>query len=97
MPIYEYHCKACHKDHEIIRKFSDPPLKVCPACGGALEKKLSLSAFQLKGSGWYKDGYSAPAPKREEKKPAGEAKKQESSKPKEVSKETVKKSSTGGE
>lgn len=73
MPIYEYHCAACKKDHEIIQKFSDPPLTICPACGGKLEKKLSLSAFQLKGSGWYKDGYATPAPKKEEKKGAKEA------------------------
>lgn len=70
MPIYEYHCLDCQKEHEIIQRFSDPPLAICPACGGKLEKKLSLSSFQLKGGGWYKEGYSsAPvATKKEEKK-----------------------------
>lgn len=68
MPIYEYHCSGCNKDQEIIQKISDPILTVCPACGGQLTKKLSLSAFQLKGSGWYKDGYTTPPPKKEEKK-----------------------------
>lgn len=67
MPIYEYHCGKCGKDHETMRKFSDKPLKICPSCGGKLEKKLSLSGFQLKGSGWYKDGYSSKKP---EKSPA---------------------------
>lgn len=62
MPIYEYHCRDCGKDHEIIRKFSDKPLRICPSCGGKLGKKLSLSAFQLKGGGWYKDGYSSKKP-----------------------------------
>ena len=59
MPIYEYHCQGCNKDHEIIQKVSDAPLAICPDCGGKLEKKLSLGGFQLKGGGWYKDGYSS--------------------------------------
>lgn len=67
MPIYEYHCGACDKDHEIIQKVSDLPLECCPACGGKMQKKVSLSSFQLKGGGWYKDGYAAPKP--EAKKP----------------------------
>lgn len=65
MPIYEYHCSDCNKDHEVIQKISDPPLALCPACGGKLEKKPSLSAFQLKGGGWYKDGYATPPPKKD--------------------------------
>ncbi len=70
MPIYEYQCLDCHKDHEIIQKISDKPLKKCPSCGGKIKKKLSLSGFQLKGGGWYKDGYSSvtPQPEKSEKK-----------------------------
>lgn len=68
MPIYEYQCLSCKKEHEIIQKFSDPPLTICPACGGKLEKKLSLSSFQLKGGGWYKEGYSSPSPPKKETK-----------------------------
>lgn len=59
MPIYEYQCLKCKKAHEIIQKMSDRPLKICPSCGGKLEKKMSLSGFQLKGGGWYKDGYAS--------------------------------------
>lgn len=70
MPIYEYQCLDCQKDHEIIKKFSDKPLKICPACGGKLKKKLSLSAFQLKGEGWYKDGYSSKRPEKIASPPA---------------------------
>jgi len=67
MPIYEYHCRKCEKDHEIIQKFSDPPMKICPACGGELKKKISLSAFHLKGGGWYKEGYASKAPEKPKK------------------------------
>ena len=70
MPIYEYHCLKCRKDHEIIRKFSDKPLKICPSCGGKMERKLSLSGFQLKGGGWYKDGYSRESKQSSQKVPA---------------------------
>jgi predicted nucleic acid-binding Zn ribbon protein len=41
-----------------MQRFSDPPLTVCPQCGGELHKQVSLSSFQLKGSGWYKTDYA---------------------------------------
>lgn len=62
MPIYEYHCVACRKTHEIIQKVNEAPLAICPACGGKLEKQLSLSSFQLKGGGWYREGYASVPP-----------------------------------
>ena len=34
----------------------------CEACGGRLEKLLTAAGFQLKGAGWYKDGYSSAKP-----------------------------------
>lgn len=64
MPIYEYGCVACGKHHEIIQKINEPLLTICPACGGKLEKKFSLSGFQLKGGGWYKDGYTSSGVKK---------------------------------
>jgi len=42
----------------MIRKFSDPPLEVCPKCGGALHKMQSAPAFQFKGTGWYVTDYA---------------------------------------
>ena len=57
MPIYEYVCRACGEEFEKILRFSDPA-PVCPACAGEVEKKISLSAFHLKGGGWYSDAYS---------------------------------------
>lgn len=58
MPIYEYECGSCHNEIEVIQKPSDDALRECPHCHeSALSKKLSLNSFQLKGNGWYKDGY----------------------------------------
>ena len=58
MPLYEYHCQSCTKDMELIRKISEADDKQCPECGeDGLTRKTSKTAFQLKGGGWYKDGY----------------------------------------
>ena len=57
MPIYEYRCKNCGKEFEMMQKFSDEPLTECIECSGSVEKLISQSAFVLKGSGWYKTDY----------------------------------------
>jgi putative FmdB family regulatory protein len=59
MPIYEYQCEACGLVFEARQKFSDEPLSQCQECGGAVHKLISQSAFALKGSGWYQQGYSS--------------------------------------
>ena len=58
MPIYEYRCEKCGKVFEVLQRFSDAPLKIHEACGGEVEKLISHSAFQLKGSGWYQTDYA---------------------------------------
>jgi putative FmdB family regulatory protein len=58
MPLYEYQCEACGHRFEVIQKFSDPPVEVCPRCGGAVRKLLSSPAIQFKGSGWYITDYA---------------------------------------
>ena len=32
MPLYEYRCKNCHHQFEVIQKFSDDPISLCPKC-----------------------------------------------------------------
>ena len=59
MPIYEYRCTSCGRTLEVIQKFDDKPLKKCTDCSGALEKLISRSAFQLRGGGWYNEGYGS--------------------------------------
>ena len=61
MPIYEYKCEKCGSHIEVIQKISDPPLKRCSKCRGKLEKTISRTSFQLKGSGWYVTDYSRKA------------------------------------
>ena len=57
MPLYEYKCQSCGDVFEIIQKFSDEPLAVHETCGGKVDRLISTSALQFKGSGWYVNDY----------------------------------------
>jgi putative FmdB family regulatory protein len=57
MPLYEYQCAKCGGRIEIIQRVSDPPLPICPKCGGDMKKLISSPAIQFKGSGFYKTDY----------------------------------------
>ena len=63
MPLYEYDCSQCGTSMELIRKFNEADDATCPKCGTqSLTRKTSQTAFQLKGGGWYNDGYGAAKP-----------------------------------
>jgi putative FmdB family regulatory protein len=57
VPLYEYRCRNCGHQFEKIQSFSAPEEKECPVCQGPVEKLLSASAIQFKGSGWYATDY----------------------------------------
>jgi putative FmdB family regulatory protein len=59
MPIYEYVCKNCDKQIEVIQKITEAPLTVCPDCKGRLRKMISNTSFVLKGTGWYATDYAS--------------------------------------
>ena len=58
MPLYEYRCRLCETEFEVIQKVSDPPLEDCRSCDGKVDKLISRSAFQFKGTGWYVTDYA---------------------------------------
>jgi putative FmdB family regulatory protein len=59
VPIYEYECEACGHRFELIRKYSDLPVELCPVCGERkVHKRVSSPAFQFKGTGWYVTDYA---------------------------------------
>lgn len=60
MPIYEFKCTKCRKKYEEILSFSEPKPETCKeeSCEGNLELQISKSSFELKGGGWYKQGYN---------------------------------------
>lgn len=56
MPIYEYKCTHCaNKFERLVKMNADAP--PCPQCDQPVKKLVSQGSFQLKGSGWFKDGY----------------------------------------
>lgn len=58
MPLYSYHCVKCNEIYENMRTISQRDTKLsCPLCGDSCERIIDLSAFQLKGGGWFRDGY----------------------------------------
>lgn len=59
MPIYEYNCAGCGKQHEVMQKITDAPLTTCPECGGTMKKMISNTSFVLKGTGWYATDYAS--------------------------------------
>jgi putative FmdB family regulatory protein len=60
MPFYEYQCRACGHEFEVLQKVSDPVLKKCPDCGkGQLTKLVSAPVFRLKGGGWYETDFKS--------------------------------------
>jgi len=55
MPLYSFKCAKCGEEKEVIQKYSDKPPKCC-------RKQMTrtfpkTTSFELKGTGWYKDGY----------------------------------------
>jgi len=54
MPTYDYRCKDCGHELEVVQAFTDDPLTECPSCGGALRKKFGAVGISFKGSGFYK-------------------------------------------
>ena len=54
MPIYEYQCKHCHHEFEVVQKMADEPITLCSQCHeNSAVRLVSAAGFQLKGDGWY--------------------------------------------
>lgn len=55
MPTYEYRCKSCGHQFDVVQSFSDDALTECPSCGeAALKKVFGNVGITFKGSGFYK-------------------------------------------
>ncbi|MFD1940357.1 MULTISPECIES: FmdB family zinc ribbon protein [Nonomuraea] len=54
MPTYQYVCNDCGEPLEVVQKFSDDALTVCPNCEGQLRKVFSAVGIVFKGSGFYR-------------------------------------------
>lgn len=59
MPLYEYECQGCGERYDRLCNMADADKpKTCPKCDASDSKRrISGGHFELKGGGWYKDGY----------------------------------------
>ena len=57
MPVYEFQCKCGHITEELVRM--DTQAVECPKCHDKAKKIISACSFELKGGGWYADGYAS--------------------------------------
>ncbi|MFV0405454.1 MAG: FmdB family zinc ribbon protein [Propioniciclava sp.] len=53
MPTYQYRCADCNADLEVVQRFTDDALTVCPTCQGNLRKVFNAVGVVFKGSGFY--------------------------------------------
>ena len=61
MPLYDFGCEECGHTEELLLSSSGSSeiVLTCPKCGQeTMRRQVGLSSFQLKGGGWYKDGYT---------------------------------------
>jgi len=54
VPTYQYQCTECGEALEVVQKFTDDALTVCPSCEGKLRKVYSAVGIVFKGSGFYR-------------------------------------------
>jgi putative FmdB family regulatory protein len=73
VPTYQYACTECGEQLEVVQKFSDNPLTVCPACEGRLRKVFSPVGIVFKGSGFYRTDSRSGNGSAKEKEKAGES------------------------
>ena len=57
MPVYEFECQ-CGKITEALVRMNTEQVE-CPKCHKMAKKIISPCSFELKGGGWYADGYTS--------------------------------------
>lgn len=59
MPIYEYACPVCSERFDRMLRLADRDApQACPKCAASpAQRRVAGGHFELKGGGWYKDGY----------------------------------------
>ncbi len=57
MPVYEFECSCGHVFEDLVPM--DTRTRECPQCQQSATKIMSACSFELKGGGWYADGYAS--------------------------------------
>lgn len=72
MPTYQYRCKSCGHEFDVVQAFTDDPLEECPECQGALKKVYGNVGIAFKGSGFYKNDARGSSKTKTADKPAAD-------------------------
>jgi putative FmdB family regulatory protein len=62
VPLYVYRCRQCAESLEQRQSIQDPPLAICPLCGGQLSRIPQPVGVIFKGSGFYSTDYRKASP-----------------------------------
>ena len=57
MPVYEFECQCGEITEEFVKMGTQTI--ACPKCREKAQKIISRCTFELKGGGWYADGYKS--------------------------------------
>lgn len=57
MPTYGYRCLKCNVTFERFQAISDPPVDVCPECGGPTRRLFYPVGIVFKGTGFHVTDY----------------------------------------
>lgn len=57
MPVYEFECPEGTVTERLVRMGTEEI--ECPECRKKAKKIMSRCTFELKGGGWYADGYTS--------------------------------------
>ena len=60
MPRYEYKCKKCDKNFEVVHGINDS-IKSCESCGGEVRRVFHPVGIVFKGSGFYATDAKKPS------------------------------------
>jgi predicted nucleic acid-binding Zn ribbon protein len=71
-----------------MQRITDKPLQKCPYCKGKLRRLISLTSFQLKGTGWYVTDFKDKGKKVKAEKPAEKSSEKKEAKADKKSEET---------
>jgi putative FmdB family regulatory protein len=83
MPTYDYVCTVCSHEFEAFHGINENPVKECPECGSAVERKIGAGTGLLfRGSGFYITDYK----KKKESTPTEKKSADKKEKPTKVSK-----------
>ncbi len=75
MPTYDYRCVSCGHQFEAFQSMRDELLKVCPECGGRIERLISGgTGLIFKGSGFYITDYKRKSESSRPHRPKNEKK-----------------------